>query len=210
MPDPSKLTRRRSADRPDCWHIYYGDVQAGTIAMRAGNPHDTEPWEWICGFYPGSHPGEIQSGTSETFDDARAEFAGAWKIFFANRTDADFQAWRYQRDQAAWKYAMWDAGLKNADATAERPIKMLLWRRLDHQGRDRSHPVCACTHGSSLMKGLGKYAIWSMKADRELIELAKTKTLEAIADQIQRPPATILRAAKRLGLSVKCDKAKGK
>jgi hypothetical protein len=60
------------------------------------------------------------------------------------------------------------------------------------------------------MKGLGKYAMWSMKADRELIELAKTKTLEAIADQIQRPPATILRAAKRLGLSVKCDKAKGK
>jgi hypothetical protein len=40
MPQPSKLTRRRSVDRPDCWHIYYGDVQAGTIAMRAGNPHD--------------------------------------------------------------------------------------------------------------------------------------------------------------------------
>jgi hypothetical protein len=52
--------------------------------------------------------------------------------------------------------------------------------------------------------------MWSMKADRELIALSKTKTLEAIADQIQRPPATILRAAKRLGLSVKCDKAKGK
>jgi hypothetical protein len=32
------LSRRRSANRPDCWHIYYGDVQAGTIAMRAGNP----------------------------------------------------------------------------------------------------------------------------------------------------------------------------
>jgi hypothetical protein len=37
------LTRRRSTERPDCWHIYYGDVQAGTIAMRVGNPHDTEP-----------------------------------------------------------------------------------------------------------------------------------------------------------------------
>jgi len=42
-----------------------------------------------------------------------------------------------------------------------------------------------------------------MKVDRELLVLSKTKTLEAIADQIQRPPATILRAAKRLGLSIK-------
>jgi hypothetical protein len=50
MPQPSNLTRRRSADRPDCWHIYFGDVQTGIIAMRSGNPHDTDPWEWSCGF----------------------------------------------------------------------------------------------------------------------------------------------------------------
>ena len=106
------LTRRRSTESPDCWHIYCGDVQAGTIAMRTGNPHDTEPWEWICGFYPGSKPGEIQSGTSATFEDARAEFANAWKIFFANRTEVDFQAWRYQRDSTGWKYAMGDRGFK--------------------------------------------------------------------------------------------------
>jgi hypothetical protein len=37
------LTRRRYPERPYCWHIYYGDVQAGTIIMRVGNPHDTEP-----------------------------------------------------------------------------------------------------------------------------------------------------------------------
>jgi hypothetical protein len=41
-----------------------------------------------------------------------------------------------------------------------------------------------------------------MKSDRELIAFSKTQTLEAIADQLQRPPATILRAAKRLGLSI--------
>jgi hypothetical protein len=80
--------------------------------MRSGNPHDTEPWEWICGFYPVSHTGEIQSGTSETFEDARAEFASAWDVFLSNRTEADFQAWRYQRDSTAWKYAMWGAGLQ--------------------------------------------------------------------------------------------------
>ena len=122
------LTRRRSADRPDCWHIYYGDVQAGTIAMRTGNPHDTEPWEWICGFYPGSRPGEIQSGTSATFEDARAEFANAWKIFFANRTEVDFQAWRYQRDSTALEIRDVGSRFQTADATGKRPIKMLLRR----------------------------------------------------------------------------------
>lgn len=98
MPEPSNLTRRRSEDRQNCWHIYYGDVHAGTIAMRVGNPHDTEQREWICGFYPGSRPGEIQSGTAATFDEARAEFGSAWKIFFSTRTEADFQARRHQRD----------------------------------------------------------------------------------------------------------------
>jgi hypothetical protein len=60
----------------------------------------------------GRRPGEIQSGTAATFDEARAEFASAWKIFLSNRTEADFQAWRHQRDWTGWKYAMWDAGFK--------------------------------------------------------------------------------------------------
>jgi hypothetical protein len=51
---------------------------------------------------------------------------------------------------------------------------------------------------------------WSMKSDRELIQLAKTQTLQAIADQLQRSPAYILKRAARLGLSIKGLKAKGK
>jgi hypothetical protein len=67
-----ELTRRRSTDaREECWHIYYGDIHAGTIAIRTGSPHDQDPWEWCCGFYPGSHPGEHQSDTAATFDGAR-------------------------------------------------------------------------------------------------------------------------------------------
>jgi hypothetical protein len=54
-----------------------------------------------------------------------------------------------------------------------------------------------------------KLPTWSMKSDRELIQLAKSKTLEAIADQIKRSPAFILKRAARLGLSIK-RKAKGK
>jgi hypothetical protein len=50
---------------------------------------------------------------------------------------------------------------------------------------------------------------WSMKSDRELIQLAKTRTLEAIADQLERSPTHILKKAARLGLSIK-RKAKGK
>jgi hypothetical protein len=73
--------------------VYYGDVLVGTISERTGNPHDTEPWEWHCGFYPGSRPGECTSGTAETSDQARADFEAAWKVLLANRSAADFQAW---------------------------------------------------------------------------------------------------------------------
>jgi hypothetical protein len=50
---------------------------------------------------------------------------------------------------------------------------------------------------------------WSMKADRELIQLAKSRTLETIADHLQRSPAYILKRAARLGISIK-RKAKRK
>ncbi len=79
-----ELTRRRYNERPDCWRIYYGDVRVGTVARRTGNPHDTHPWLWSCGFYPGSHLGEFQNGTASTFDDARADFESAWHAFYRN------------------------------------------------------------------------------------------------------------------------------
>ena len=65
-----------------------------------------------CGFYPGTDPGEGSGGTGATFEAVRAEFEAAWRIFLPTRTEADFQAWRDQRDRTAWKYAMWDAGMK--------------------------------------------------------------------------------------------------
>jgi hypothetical protein len=42
-----------------------------------------------------------------------------------------------------------------------------------------------------------------MKADRELIALAKTKPIEALADHSRRPPKSIIKKAKRLGLSMR-------
>jgi hypothetical protein len=56
--------------------------------------------------------GEHQCGTAATFGQARADFEGAWAPFLASRTEADFEAWRRQRDQTAEKYAMWARGEK--------------------------------------------------------------------------------------------------
>lgn len=94
-----ELTRRRSPDaREECWQVYYGEVHAGTIAIRTGIPHDGDPWQWGCGFYPGSKPGECTSGIAASFELARAAFEAAWRVFLSNRTEADFQAWRDQRE----------------------------------------------------------------------------------------------------------------
>jgi hypothetical protein len=103
------LTRRRSPDaREECWHVYYGDVHVGTIAIRTGIPRDEDPWGWDCGFYPGSHPGEHESGTALTFDQARVDFEDAWRVFLSKRAEADFQAWRDARDWTAEKYRRFD------------------------------------------------------------------------------------------------------
>jgi hypothetical protein len=77
-----ELTRRRSLESPDeCWHVYYGDVYVGTIALRTGMPPGEDPWDWNCGFYPGGHPGECTDGTAATFKRARADFEKAWRVF---------------------------------------------------------------------------------------------------------------------------------
>ena len=105
------LTRRRSPDaREECWHIYYGDVHAGTIAIRTGIPHDEDLWGWSCGFSPGSHAGECTNGVAATFYQARADFEAAGRVFLSKRTDADFQAWRDQEAWTAEKYRRFDRG----------------------------------------------------------------------------------------------------
>ena len=122
-----ELTRRRSTDaREECGHVYYGDVLAGTIAIRSGNPHDEDPWEWRCGFYPGSHPGEHQDGTAASFDEARSDFEAAWKVFLAKRTEADVQAWRGQHAASRRKTTI--AETKYADEVHMRP-RFIQWRQ---------------------------------------------------------------------------------
>jgi hypothetical protein len=109
----SELTRRRDPDaRQETRLIHYGDVRVGTIAERVGNPSDTPHWQWSCGFYPGSHPRQCAGGTAANFETARSAFEAAWRVFVANRTEADFEEYRRHRARDVWKRTMWDAGLK--------------------------------------------------------------------------------------------------
>jgi hypothetical protein len=49
----------------------------------------------------------------------------------------------------------------------------------------------------------------SMASDRAFVEMAKTMDLNAIAKKTGRLPASILKTAKRLSISIKGRKAKG-
>jgi hypothetical protein len=61
------------------------------------------------------------------------------------------------------------------------------------------------------MIGKPKRGSWSFKEQRQLMELAAaSQSLETVADRLGRPPATILKKAAQLGLSIKGQKAKGK
>jgi hypothetical protein len=108
-----ELTRRRDPEaQQETWLIHYGDVRVGVTAKRIGNPDSTPGWQSACGFYPGSQLAERASGLAESFDQARGAFAAAWRVFLANRTEADFAEYRRDRAFHAWKQAMWAAGLK--------------------------------------------------------------------------------------------------
>jgi hypothetical protein len=104
------LTRRPHPACSDCWHIYYGNVQVGTIAVQPGLPVHAKQWRWDCGFYPASHR-RSHSGYASSFDEARAGFEAAWEDYLPQCTEADFIEYRRQRAWTAWKYAMHDAGL---------------------------------------------------------------------------------------------------
>ena len=106
--DYSKLTRHRNFDRAECWFIFWRDIRAGTITRAVGMPNAVNCWNWSAGFYPGSHPRVIKSGSADTFEEARAQFLPAWMAFASSRVEADFAEYREQRDWTARKYAARD------------------------------------------------------------------------------------------------------
>jgi len=74
----TELTRRCFYDsHRESWSIYYDDIHVGAIGRRAGVPVNVDQWGWSCGFYPGLHPGQHQTGSAATFDRARRDFEAA-------------------------------------------------------------------------------------------------------------------------------------
>src|SRR3977135_75267 len=93
------LTRRRSSNaQAESWQIFYGDVQGGTMGIRAGVPVDEDQWGWSAGLHPRSHRLEHHDGTAETFEQARADFEVAWRNYLPGCTEADFTEYRRQCD----------------------------------------------------------------------------------------------------------------
>jgi hypothetical protein len=56
------LTRKLVSDNPETWHIHFAGVRVGMLLERAGIVSTSQPWEWHCGFYPDSNPGEQRYG----------------------------------------------------------------------------------------------------------------------------------------------------
>ena len=59
------IKRRGSSITPTCTPARSG----------SGNPFGTDPWQWSCGFYPGSRPGECKNGTAASYEAARSAFS---------------------------------------------------------------------------------------------------------------------------------------
>jgi hypothetical protein len=103
-----QLTRKRVNDRPETWHVHYAGVRVGVIVERSGAPPSADPWQWCCGFYPGSNPGDDRHGTAANFEAARLAFEAAWREYLPKRSDVDFEEWRQDEAWHAAKYARWD------------------------------------------------------------------------------------------------------
>jgi hypothetical protein len=104
-----KIERKRVSDRPETWHVHCADVRVGLIEERSDIPKPSDPWEWRCGLYPGSAPGDSRSGTAATFDEARFAFEATWREYLPKRCEADFEKWRYDATWRKVKYERWDA-----------------------------------------------------------------------------------------------------
>jgi len=101
------LPARRYPERPDCWHVFFtATFHVGTIARRTGNPHDTDSWEMaLAAFLSGLASGRMHRRHGPTSFDrkpARPSMPHG-RCFLSNRTEADFQAWRDQRDWTCLK-----------------------------------------------------------------------------------------------------------
>jgi hypothetical protein len=72
-------------------------IRARRLARHAFGQSDRHRLVGLALRLPGSHPRECTSGTAASFDLARADFEEAWRVFLADRTEADFDEYRKHR-----------------------------------------------------------------------------------------------------------------
>jgi hypothetical protein len=130
------LTRRKDAERPDWWRIYFGDISVGSIGKCAGVPLHVDQWEWSCGLTIGSNRGSVAVGTAASFDEAREAFGAAWATIEPQLAPEDFDAHRRQRAWTAWKYAMHDANLPLPTQLASGRARCFCGVEIDNRGMD--------------------------------------------------------------------------
>jgi hypothetical protein len=77
-----QLTRRRSTEtREECWHIYYGDVRVGTIALRSAQPARHRSMAMGLRLLSELPSGRTSDRTTASFEEARADFEEAGRFF---------------------------------------------------------------------------------------------------------------------------------
>jgi hypothetical protein len=122
----SGLTRRRGSEQgqPQRGLIWYDGVNVGQIRERHRAPPGSDAGQLLCGFYPGSNPGEQRMGTASTYEAAREAFAHAWAHYLPRRTAADFYTWRHH---SAWTGAECAARDRGEGARPCRYLDLISW-----------------------------------------------------------------------------------
>jgi hypothetical protein len=100
-------------------------MNAGRFSMaipeRVGIPNDKPRWDWTCGFYPGSHPGECTGGAAETLEQAKADFGKAWAVLLSKRTEGRLSG--MARSSGMDRAQIRHADARRADAVAEAIVR---------------------------------------------------------------------------------------
>jgi hypothetical protein len=92
--------------REECWHVYYGDVHVGTIAIRTGIPFDED-----LRLLSGQRAGRVIRTGPQPPSTMLAPISKPHGAYFRpSEPRGDYQAYRGARDWHARKYAMWEAG----------------------------------------------------------------------------------------------------
>lgn len=138
------ITRRRDPDarqETEKWLIFYGDVQAGSIMRAVGNPGAAPLWQWHCGFYPGSKPGECSMGTAPTFDQARTAFEAAWR---GHAETAGMVGSIFDKLKSRCEFLTLGVAAKKIELDQALALSARLWDEISQKGRYQWPPSSCC------------------------------------------------------------------